>query len=256
MYIDEHGTDQMTSLDCDDRRYLSLTGVVIEIKHVNDYILPAFQHLKREILGADPDSPVCLHRTDIRYSRGPFEALKSESVRQQFDDYILVIMKKAKYTVITVVLDKSVLEAKHYWERTHPYHVLLEVLIEKYAQLLKRKMAVGDIMPEARGKKQDKALQEEFTLYRNKGTRFVTAGMIKSRIPSKKLKFRTKKDCSPGLELCDLIAHPSHYFIRGSRGHNIKRNGFQGKVMELLEAYKYDRSKSGNIWGYGAKFIP
>lgn len=256
LYLDEHGQDRMTRLDLEKYRYLSLTGVAMRTDHARDYLKPALDRIKAKVFNEDPDSPICFHRSDIRHAKGPFEPLKSPEVRATFNEQILRIMHDAEYTVLTAFLDKQEMSEKHHWEKTHPYHVLMEVMVEKYAQLLKRKNSIGDIMPEARGKHQDRALQEEFDHFKEKGTRFASVGLIQQMIPSSKLKFRTKKDNVAGLQLCDLLAHPSHYTIRHNLGHKINLGAFGDRVSEILGHQKYDRSVYGKIWGYGAKSLP
>ena len=77
--------------------------------------------------------------------------LGNPNVRARFDEAILGVMREADYTVITIFLDKLGMDGKFHWERGHPYHFLMEVLVEKYALCLERRNSIGDIMPEARG---------------------------------------------------------------------------------------------------------
>ena len=204
MYLDEVGVDAMKRLNEDNFRYLSLTGVVMKKDHARDYLVPAFDRIKADILHQDPDSPICFHRVDIRNCRGPFEPLKDTSTREEFDRRILQVMSDADYRVITAFIDKQWMTGQTHWQQTHPYHFLMEIIVEKYAQFLHRMNSFGDIMPEARGKNQDNALQREFYGYRLGGTRYADYQMTRKRIPSTQLKFRTKKDNISGLQLCDL----------------------------------------------------
>lgn len=122
LYLDEHGVDKMTRLDLEKNRYLSLTGVIVHVQHARDYLVPAFNRIKAEILNEDPDSPICFHRSDIRRHRGPFECLKHSETRVRFDEALLRVLNEAEYTVITAFLDKEAMSEKYHWERTHPYH--------------------------------------------------------------------------------------------------------------------------------------
>ena len=256
MYLDEHGIETMSRLDLEESRYLSLTGVIMDVSHARDYLVPAFNEIKARVFDKDPDSPIIFHRSDIRHSKGPFECLNDPTVRQKFDKDILEIFEKAEYRVITALLDKKAIKKKDYWAKTHPYHVLMEIMVEKYAQLLERLNSVGDIMPEGRNKKQDKALQEEFSYYKKRGTRYAPVDLVRKSIPSSNLKFRTKKENVAGLQLCDLLAHPSHYTVRQCFGHKVTLAQFSGRVSKLLEDRKYDRSDRGKIDGYGIKKLP
>jgi hypothetical protein len=151
--------------------------------------------------------------------------------------------------VITAIIDKQWMAGQNHWQQKHPYHFLMEVIVEKYAQFLRRMDSVGDIMPEARGNNQDKALQFEFIGYRTNGTRYADAQLTSTRIPSSNLKFRTKKDNIAGLQLCDLIAHPSHFTIRQNLRHEVHLGKFCERVSEMLIRQKYDRSFYGDVRG-------
>lgn len=224
--------------------------------HARDFLVPSLNEFKAEMLNEDPDEPICLHRSDIRHAKGPFHPLSDEDTRLRFDERILGIMRDTEYTVITVFLDKLGMDSKFHWERTHPYHFLMEVLMEKYALCLEKKNAIGDVMPEARGKPQDAALQKEFSRVLECGTRYMSAGRIRKQITSRKLKFRTKKDNIAGLQLCDLLAHPSHYAIRTNLKHPVELGGFANRVVKILLEAKYNRSAYGKVWGWGAKSLP
>lgn len=246
----------MKRLNEDNFRYLSLTGVVMRVNHARDYLVPVFDRIKAEILDQDPDEPICFHRTDIRGFKGPFQPLRDEGRREEFDRRILQIMSDADYRVITVLIDKQWMTTQLHWDQTHPYHFLMEIMVEKYAQYLKRMNSTGDIMPEARGNNQDKELQRQFYRYRLMGTRYADFALTRAHIPGKNLKFRTKKDNVAGLQLCDLLAHPSHFTIRQNLRHEVNLGPFAERVSEILVRQKYDRSYSGDVRGYGFKALP
>jgi hypothetical protein len=65
LYVDEVGTASLTHLDQDKHRYLSLTGVAIDIRHAADALEPNMNWIKASVLNHDPDSPIIFHRTDI-----------------------------------------------------------------------------------------------------------------------------------------------------------------------------------------------
>lgn len=76
-------------------------------------------------------------------------------------------------------------------------------------------------------------------------------------MPSSNLKFRYKRDNVAGLQLADLLAHPSHMVIRERMGHEVTLGGFCKQVAEMLNGSKYDRSATSNaIVGYGMKWLP
>lgn len=256
LYIDEVGTDDLGDVNSDNGRYLSLSGIAMLVNDARDMLSPCFAEIKADIFKHDPDDPLIFHRKKIVKLTGPFHVLKRDECRMQFDKRILAAMTDCPYTVITALIDKKAMLAKHAWVNKEPYHYLMEVMVEKYAQFLERKNSIGDIMPEGRMGKNDERLQMSFLRVMASGTYYVSRDRLRKRIPSSNLKFRYKKDNIAGLQLADLIAHPSHIVIRERMQHNVKLGSFCEKVKSILNGSKYDRSSAGTTTGYGVKWLP
>jgi len=132
----------------------------------------------------------------------------------------------------------------------------MEILVEKYVQWLERKNDFGDIMPEKRRGKKDADLQRAYEEVRQAGTRYVTPDQICRRIGANVLKFRGKRENITGLQICDLIAHPSHMWVRSLQNHAVRLGPYAQRIVPILKALKYDRSHDGRISGYGVKYLP
>lgn len=256
LYVDEVGTDSTTDLDSDDNRYLSLTGVVMKVSVARDDLSPKMEWIKCNIFDHDPDEPLILHRRKITQKKGQFGILNAPEKCALFDKALLRLMKVCDYKVITAVIDKLEASKKDKWREKHPYHYLMQIMTEKFARFLDRQNAFGDIMPEGRMGKKDKYLQEAYDAVRHDGLYYYRPAQICYRIPSASLKYRYKKDNIPGLQLADLIAHPSHMSIRARKGHDVHLGKFAKEVETILHASKYDRSATGTIHGYGVKYLP
>lgn len=256
LYLDEVGSDDLGAVERDDHRYLSLTGVISHLDEVRDVLSPALNRLKLQCFDFDPDDGLCLHRYDIVHQKGIFGQLSDDVRRQRFDSELIQFMTVPNYKVLTVMVDKLAMMQQRHWRQQHPYHYLMEIMVEKFAQFLERNNASGDIMPEARQGKKDKALQTAFDEVRVNGTRYVTSDRIARRLRANQLKFRTKKDNVAGLQLCDIIAHPSHMHIRHQNRHAVNLGRFTESVLAILNQSKYDRSNAGQIQGYGTKYFP
>lgn len=256
MYLDEVGMDDLNHLNIDNHRYLSLTGVILQLEYVGDVLIPAIETLKRDVFDCDPDEMIHLHRTDIVKKKGVFGQLRDARKQAEFDRRVFQIISDANYTVVTALVDKLAMTQQAHWQQQHPYHYLAEIMVEKYAQFLERQNDIGDIMPEARQGKKDRELQAQFERVRANGSRFVNADRIQSVIRASKLKFRTKRDNIAGLQLCDLLAHPSHMYVRDVNNHPVQLGPFAIRVRDILVARKYDRSARGRIDGYGIKLCP
>lgn len=257
LYVDEQGTDTLSNLHIDKHRYLSLTGVAIDVAHARDYLVPAVHSLKAELFDSDPDAPIIFHRKDIMGGKGPFQRIRNDpEFRSEFDERICAIFAETNYKVITALIDKHWMVKQVHWERKHPYHYLLEILVEKFVQYLEnRGCDIGDIMPESRQDK-DRLLQGEYNRIRETGTDYVPPDRIASVLRGSNLKFRRKPDNIAGLQLCDLLAHPSHIYVRQKMGHDVSLGPFAQRVCDYLIADKYDRSGWGTIKGYGYKHLP
>jgi len=256
LYVDEVGNDDLTHVADEAHRYLSLTGVAIRDDHNRDVLVPAMHRLKADIFRHDADHPVVLHRTDIMGKKGPFGILADDDVRRAFDDRVFELLRDSSYTVITVVIDKKAMVGMKHWRKNHPYHYLMEILVEKYARWLVRKNDIGDIMPEERKGKKDKELERAYEHVRIWGTDFANPRLIEERIPSDVLRFRNKRDNIAGLQVCDLIAHPSYIDVRRRQRHAVNPGAYALRVIPLLLNTKYDRGPWGGINGFGTKYLP
>jgi len=256
LYVDEVGTDDMGNLETDDCRYLSLTGVAMTIDASREQLVPKFDWVKNKIFRHDPDNPVIFHRRKIVQRKGVFGILRCPEKAALFDEAMLRVFSQCEYTVITAVIDKLDASTKTNWREKHPYHYLIQILVEKFARFLDRKNDFGDVVPEGRKGKKDGQLQYAYEAVRSVGNHYYPPEKICYRIPSKSLKFRYKHENIAGLQLADLLAHPSHMYIRSSRRHDVNLGAYARKVKDILVNEKYDRSKAGFVSGYGTKYLP
>ena len=63
MYVDEVGNADLRSSDGPNDRFLSLTGVVLELGHAESVVHPQMEALKSAFFGSHPDDPVILVRS-------------------------------------------------------------------------------------------------------------------------------------------------------------------------------------------------
>jgi hypothetical protein len=145
---------------------------------------------------------------------------------------------------------------KENWREKHPYPYLMAIMVDKFSRFLERHNSIGDIMPEARMGKKDSQLQAAYEAVRRDGIFYVSGAQICRAIPSKNLKFRPKSDNVAGLQLADLLAHPSHMIVRERHEHTVHLGAFCNQIKEILLKGKYDRSHTGKIVGYGMKLLP
>jgi hypothetical protein len=253
MYVDEVGNPDLKSSDNPLHRFLSLTGVIIDLEHVSKVVHPEIEALKHKYFAAHhPDEPIVLHRKELVNRKPPFQVLRNPKVAAAFDDELLAFLRDWEYRVITVCLDK-----KKHWEtytvwRYDPYHYCLIILLERFNYWLNRHSAGGDVMAESRGGKEDRRLKDSFARLWQQGTDYVDPEQFQKSFTSRQLKVKPKSLNVSGLQLADIIAHPSRSEILDENdllGRPLAP--FAQRVIKILEA-KYDRE--GNRV-FGKKYL-
>ena len=255
MYVDEVGNSDLGSSRDPNNRYLSLTGVIMDLEYAAAYAVPAVEDLKRTYFGAHPDDPIILHRKELVNQRPPFQALRDAPTRGAFDRDLLQLVDELVFVAITVVIDKLDHSRRYVW-KAHPYHFCLTALMERYCMFLSGQSATGDVMAESRGKRDDMDLKRVYQAIFEEGTDYMPAKRIAPRLTSRELKVKPKIANIAGLQLADVLAHPS-LIATAARvaGHELPDN-FGGQVGLILENAKYRRSAEGRIWGRGRVWIP
>ena len=121
-----------------------------------------------------------------------------------------------------------------------PYHYRRAVLIERYVHPLNRRGVRGDVIAESRGGKEDRRLKESYARLLEKGSGYADAAQIGGALTSRQLKVKQKSNNLAGLQLADLVAHPSRNEILSEHGHSVTIAPFATKVIAILRS-KYDR---------------
>lgn len=203
---------QISILACSDNplhRFLSLTGVIIELDYVRDKLFPEMEGLKAKYFNYHPDEPLIFHRKDLVNAKRPFDALRDEGIKKEFDFDLISLLTEWDYIVVTVCLDKKSHKDTYQVWRYDPYHYCLAILLERFSFFLSTTKNRGDVMAESRGGKEDKRLKESFQKLWKEGTQFVPPEKLQEVFTSKQLKVKPKANNISGLQLADLIAHPS-----------------------------------------------
>ena len=258
LFIDEVGNGDLKGAATDPNvRYLALTGVLTRIDLHTRVIQPKLDALKERLFGHTPDIPVVLHRRELVRKEGPFFVLRSKPIEQDFNRSILELLETLPYLVITVLIDKKQhLETYNVW-RFDPYHYCLRCLIERYVMYLVNHNWCGDVMIEARFKQADKKLKASFERIYNEGTEHISSSTIKSRLLSSDIQLKPKSANVAGLQIADLLAHPSARYMRLARAGEPHPDDFGKQIVDILLTTKYRRHpKTLIIKGFGTKWLP
>jgi hypothetical protein len=252
IYIDEVGNPDLESSDNPNHRFLSLTGVILELGYVAAVVHPQMEEIKHKYFRDHPDEPIIFHRKEMMNARFPFEGLKDPLIRADFDRDLLQLLADWEYTVISVCLDKKRHKETYTTWRYDPYHYCLAVLLERFVFYLNRRDAQGDAMAESRGGKEDRRLKDSFERLWKNGTDYVAPEEFRKSFSSRQLKVKTKANNIAGLQLADLIAHPIRNEILEEQGFLAGRiSPFGRELINILQG-KYDRQGARC---FGKKFL-
>ena len=190
------------SISCSDdpnERFLSLTGVILELGYVETVVFPQLEGIKARLFRSHPDDPVIFHRKEMLNAKPPFEALRDSSIREQFDGEILSLMEAWDFTVVSVCLDKKRHKDTYTTWRYDPYHYCVAMLLERFSHFLENRNARGDVLAESRGGNQDIRLKKSFARLWSDGTDFVTPERFQGILTSRELKVKPKANNIAGL---------------------------------------------------------
>lgn len=251
-YVDEVGNPDLDSSDNPNHRFLSLTGVIARLDHIQELVHPQMEQLKQSFFQSHPDEPVILHRKEMVNCKGCFRALKEPEVKSRFDSQLLQLLNSWEFHVITVCIDKMKHRETYQVWRYDPYHYCLEVLLERYCFFLEGVKAVGDVMAESRSGKEDMRLKKAFHRIWETGTDYVTPDRFQAALASRQLKVKSKLNNVSGLQLADLLAHPSRNELLHERKLlDRELPPFGQAIIQILQGKYYQ--KAGRM--YGKKFI-
>jgi hypothetical protein len=256
LYVDEVGNSDLRSADNPNHRFLSLTGVIFELEYVANILFPEIESLKQRYFGSHPDNPIIFHRKKLVNKKYPFHALRDPNTEQSFNAELLSLLNTLQYTVITVVIDKKEHRDIYTTWQYDPYHYCLAVLLERFIFFLETHNILGDVMAESRGGAEDRRLKKSYKFLYEHGTEYVDSTRFQHALTSCELKVKPKLNNISGLQIADLIAHPSRRAILRSKGKIINERSIFGDKIEAILQRKYYKSYTGKVWGYGKKLLP
>lgn len=208
LYIDESGDHTHSSEDKPEKRYMGLTGVIIETEYYRTTFHPQFENLKQKHFPHNPDEPVIFHRKELIGKHGPFGRLRDEKCEESFNKDFLELLQNSNYRLIVVVIDKVAHVQRYGRAAFHPYHYCLVAILERYCGYLNFHNAQGDVLAESRGGKEDSQLKEAYKIVYEGSTQFRNPEFFQKALTSKEIKLKPKSANIAGLQIADVLAHP------------------------------------------------
>jgi hypothetical protein len=255
LFIDEVGNDDVKTRE---EQFLSITGIITKKRGHDHIITPEIEGLKTDLFGHHPiTNPVILHRREIVRKEAPFQALQSPEINAQWQTRILGLIQTLPYIAITVLIDKHAHVQRYPVWHFNPYHYCMRAIVERYVLWLNRHGLTGDVVAEPRFKKVDMALKKSFAYIYNHGTEHIPPKIIQKRLTSHEIKFDPKANNVCGLQLVEMIAHPSHQSLKAEATGYPMVAEFGLRIVQILNRSRYSRNpKTGEIGGWGRKRLP
>lgn len=255
LYIDEIGNDDVSSPA---ERFLSLTGITTKTVGDERHISPEIDQLKRDLFGhAPPERVIVLHRKEIVRTEPPFECLRDPTINAEWERRILGLIGSLPYIANSVFIDKKEHSGRYSVWLFNPYHYCMTALLERYVRWLERHNLTGDVVAEARSKEPDRKLKAAFSYFYVNGTQYVPSQIVQKRLTSRELKLEPKSSDICGLQLVEMIAHPSHQAMKAVCLGEDMTARFGKIVVGILKQSRYARHpRNGIIRGWGQKWLP
>jgi hypothetical protein len=202
-FFDECGDHSLEKIDLDFPLFV-LALVVVERKAYCEQVLPELNRFKLRYWN---NEGVNLHSRDIRLATGPFSMLLNPTIRPKFMEELSDIVQRLPFTLFISAIQKQTHMERYGKDAANPYGLSLEFTMEMLVHFLESHNETDlPIVAEARGKREDNALEQAYYRLLARGTEQCPAERFKKlNCP---LSFFSKKNNIVGVQLADLCAHP------------------------------------------------
>jgi hypothetical protein len=242
LYFDESGDHTYKALEETARRYLGLTGIIVECDEYRLTFQPDLEALKQRHFPHDPDDgQVVLHRESIINKRHVFGRLRDPAIEAAFDADLLRFLQQQDYAIITVVIDKRAHVGRFGPDAFDPYHSCIDALLERYCGFLHSRGGHGDVMGESRGGREDRALKEAFNHVVGAGNQHCSRDYFADVLTSAELKLKPKPANVAGLQVADILAHPCKFALLRQEGLVEGSGSAFAERISACVAEKYNR---------------
>jgi len=256
LYIDESGDHTYYETEDPAKRYLGLTGILVESEFYRTIFQPELELLKQRHFPHSPDEPVILHREDIVNRRGPFWRLRDPEKEKIFNEDLLQFLKQQRYCVISVVIDKNAQVRRYSEAAYHPYHYCLIAILERYCGYLNFYNARGDVLAESRGGTEDSQLKVAYKSIYEAGTYYRSPEFFQKVLTSEEIKIKPKWKNIAGLQIADILAHPCKQDILVDlKKYTVFGDNFGMQICRCITPKYNQQVYEGKIWGYGKIFL-
>ena len=255
LFLDESGDHTTQILDTTGSRYLCLTGIITEI---NDYVTnfsPDLLTLRLKHCTGQDGKPTILHREDIVRHKQGFSHFSDPTKRDAFNIDFCSFLSTHNYVIISAIIDKKRHKEVYGSHAYDPYNYCFTAVMERYCTFLKQSCAIGDVLAESRGPKENKSLERAYSEIYSSGTYFVHSSEFQSTFSSVSLKFEKSQNDVAGLQIADCLAYPIKEGGLIIRSVIPEPNNFGTEVRNRITDHFYSKGPDKLISGLGIVFL-
>jgi hypothetical protein len=214
MYLDESGNHNLRRINSDYPIFV-LGGVIVDRAYARNVVEPRVREFKERFFGR---SDIILHTVDMIRSHNEFAILADVAVRDRFYEALNQLLQFLEYTVVACAIRLDDHVTVHGNDAADPYMYSLDVLVERFCEILGEELDSGFICAEMRSAGLDRDLRAAWQQLCVKGTDLMPASEIDSRIVHFTLK--DKKPNIACMQLADLVVTPIGRAILGTLPHH------------------------------------
>jgi hypothetical protein len=240
LFLDESGDHNLTAIDPQHPIFV-LGGIIADENYALGEMTQELNRFKEEIFGTQK---ITLHTADFTRQKNGFERMKEKDFCDKFYLRLNQLISELDIKIICCAIKKEQHMERYGMDAIDPYHLSLNVLVERFCFELEESSSTGKIIAEARDAVLDRQLDLAWLNLKVSGTHFKQAVEINNRIDS--LALKRKEDALAGLEIADAIVTP------------VARRILNRKSRIDLEVIKRKMRKNhlGEITGYGLVILP
>lgn len=240
LFLDESGDHNLIAIDPQHPIFV-LGGVIVERKYALDEMTDKVNSFKKSLFGT---TNIILHTADFTRQKNGFERMKEKDFCERFYTKLNRLISELDITIVACAIKKKQHMDKYGLDAIDPYHLSLNILIERFCFDIGRSLPKAKIIAEARDTTLNNQLKLAWLNVKISGTRYLQAVDINNRIEG--LILKTKQDRISGLEIADAIVTP------------IARQVLQrpSRVDWNIIKSKMRKNHLGEIIGYGLVTLP
>jgi len=240
LFLDESGDHNLSAIDPQHPIFV-LGGVIADKEYALSEMVNTLNAFKIELFGT---TDIVLHTADFTRQKNGFEQMKEKAFCDRFYDKLNQLISELNITILACAIKKQQHMDRYGLDAIDPYHLSLNILVERFCFDIGKNSQKGKIIAEARDSSLNNQLELAWLNAKISGTHYLQAIDIHNRIEN--LTIKTKQDKVAGLEIADIIVTPIARKVLG-RTSRIDLNIIKAKMR---------KNYLGEITGYGLVVLP